>query len=193
MHSETRRAALVARAWAPVLVIVFALCGCTATLPGISDAPTPAIEQPTVEPKAPWATDNIPTVVMEFDQDGESHTLSGEIPIGLVSCSESGLIAIGSEPPDPGIGVLFSFEPDTAIVVSSWLINDDYAVQLQSTSVVSATEAERGSMIYWTVGATGTAFVLPRVADKLLISDYQFGPDDQVDATFSFIVNCPAS
>ncbi|MBZ2196812.1 hypothetical protein [Occultella gossypii] len=171
------------------LVLALALTGCAG--PGGSAGSAAPEESTPGSPEAPWGDDHTPTAIIEFEQGGEHHTVSGEIPAGLMSCADNGVIAIGSSAPDPAIGVMFTYEPGTSIASSVWIVGDEYAAQVLADGVVTSAPAEDGGTTYSAVGATGRASVLPRDADLTEIGDYEFGPDDQVEATASFTVTCP--
>ena len=157
-----------------------------------SETTPPVIEQEPPAPEAPWGSDDGSTVVIEFERDGETHTVRGEIPLGLISCQADGKIAIASKLPDPGIGVMFQYEAATPVSTSAWVVGEEFAAQILATGTVALSPDEAGGQTFSVVGATGRASVLPREAGKDSIGDYEFGPDDQVEATSSFIVTCPA-
>lgn len=176
------------------LLLTLGASGC-AVMP-IADVPSektsPAIEQEPPAPGAPWGSEDGSTVVIEFERDGETHTVRGEIPLGLISCQADGRIAIASKLPDPGIGVMFQYEAATPVSTSAWVVGEEFAAQILATGTVALSPDEAEGQTFSVVGATGRASVLPREAGKDSIGEYEFGPDDQVEATSSFIVTCPA-
>jgi hypothetical protein len=172
-------------------IALLALSGCASAGPSASVTDEPSAT-PSASPEAPWGSDDTPTAVIEFEEDGESHTLSHEIPSGLLSCSDSGVVVISSRSPDPIVGVSFRFEPDTPIDTSVWMVDDEFAVQLQAEGIVTAVTAGDGSTVYSAVGMTARASVQPRDPEKPQIGDYTFSDADDVAATASFTVTCPA-
>lgn len=183
--SRRIRAALAAS------IVLVALSGCSSAPPSTSGTDEPT-EPPAASPEAPWGSDDTPTAVIEFEKDGESHTLSNEIPSGLLSCPDSGVVVISSRSPDPIVGVSFGLEPDTAVDTTVWMVEDEFAVQLQAEGVVTAVAADDGSTTYSAVGMTARAFVQPRDGDRPQIGDYTFSDEDEASAIASFTVTCPA-
>jgi hypothetical protein len=182
--SRRVRAALAAS------IALVALSGCASATP--SAPGTESTATPSASAEAPWGSDDTPTAVIEFEKGGESHTLSHEIPSGALSCPDSGVVVISSTSPDPIVGVSFRFEPDTAVDTSVWMVDDEFAIQLQAEGVVTAVTADDGSTVYSAVGMTARASVQPREAEKPQIGDYTFSDADAVTATASFTVTCPA-
>src|SRR4051812_39735873 len=102
-------------------VAALTLIGCSVAATGTEAPEQPAAEQPAAEDvQAFWADESTSAVIIEFERDGQLETVGGEIPEGLLSCAADGKIAISSKSPDPGIGVLLSFVPETPVAVSIW-------------------------------------------------------------------------
>lgn len=171
---------------------VGALAGCSTVLssPASTSSSTPETSA-TAPPTAPWKDSSVPTVVIEFEADGETHTVSGEIPEGLRSCAEDGMIVIAGTSSESTLGVSFEAGEGDSTHAGVWAIKGDYAVQMLAEAVVEKAPAADGGTSYSTVGATGRVSVMPRDPQKMSIGAYDFQGYEQHDGTASFTVNCP--
>lgn len=173
-------------------VSVVAVTGCSTSLssPAQTSSSSPTASA-TVPATVPWDDPSIPTVAIEFEVDGERHTVTGEIPDGLRSCPEDGMIVIAGKSPEDTLGVSFDAGEGDSAHVGAWAIKGDYAVQVLADGVVESAPAADGGTNYSTVAATGRVSVLPRDPQKTSIGEYDFQGFEQRDGTVSFTVTCP--
>lgn len=139
----------------------------------------------------PWGDASSPAVAIEFEVDGESHTVTGEIPDGLRSCDADGMIVIAGSSPETTLGVSFPAGEGDSTSIGVWAITGDFAVQLVADGVIESAPAADGGTNYSAVGATGRVSVLPRDPQKTAIGEYDFQGYEQRDGTASFTVDCP--
>ena len=173
-------------------VSIGALVGCSPVPSGpASTSSTTPETSTTAPPTAPWEDSSVPTVLIEFEADGETHTVSGEIPDGLRSCAEDGMIVIAGTSSEATLGVSFEVGEGDSTHAGVWAIQGDYAVQMLTEALVETVPAADGGTNYSTVGATGRVSVLPRDPQKMSIGEYDFQEYEPHDGTASFTVNCP--
>lgn len=146
---------------------------------------------PTPTQTAPWPDGSGPVVVIEFERDGTPTTLTGELrPGGLLSCAGE-LATAANKSPDAGVGA--SFSTDGGDLALSWVVGDDLVAQFSGHGSIQSEAADGGATTYTVLGAEGRASVQPRDPALTTIGDYDPKVAEQLDATTSFTVTCPAS
>ncbi len=189
---------MVKRLAGAVIGIIFgavALSGCapanTDTVTSTDD-PSGAAQDSDEARTPPWGDDTTPTVILEFTQDGSVKELSGQFaPSGLLSCKETGQSAVSNKSPDPGLGVMFEFDPEKSVPVSGWVVGDEDVAQFLGNGVVTQTPSDEGT-IYSVVDADGWIAYAPRDPALSQINEHDMNAGERIDATLSFTVTCPA-
>lgn len=189
-------ARLVSRVAAVLLAAgALAVAGCAAspTTAGNDSSSEHATAAPTASPAqaAPWPADSGPVVAIEFEREGTPTTVTGEIqPGGLLSCA-GGSVTIANKSPEAAVGVSFSVAGDD--LVMGWVVGEDLVAQFSGSGSLESEVGEDGATTYTVLDAAGRASVQPRDPALTSIGDYDPSVAEQLEATTSFRVTCPAS
>lgn len=167
------------------LAIVGLVAGCSAIAdpadsPASPGTPTPPAATVAVAPD---------TVALTFELGGTMHTVIGAVGGGLRSCRESSILVAAEGTPDAGVNIFRDDDAPAETNVLAWAVGD-YAVQFSGKGHVEAIDGGASYRAAQIAGWARVRAVDPGTDQRIAELDMAGG--DQVDATVTFTVDCPA-